>query len=160
MLLGATTLVFLGVSAFFIVASMNLDNPHTFAAVWRILATHLQMTSRLPELLLGAYPQVRGAAWTVARCAVPCLPLRRVPCALASDREWGCVRVVLRVWPTGRGPGWPGWPWGQKKVCVPKTGLSFEALFKISFFPRGNFFCFGWFGLGGGGSARWVRGIT
>ena len=42
----------------------------------------------------------------------------------------------------GRGGGGCRWRYeGQKKVCVPKNGpLKFVAQFKISFFPRGNFF--------------------
>ena len=49
-----------------------------------------------------------------------------------------------------------------KKVCVPKIGLSFLALFKISFSPEEFFFLVlggGRFGGGGGGGA-WLGQIT
>ena len=56
---------------------------------------------------------------------------------------------MLRVRATGQGGG--GYE-GKKKVCVPKVGLSFLALFKILLFPRGIVFGFGW----GAGSARQI----
>ena len=64
-------------------------------------------------------------------------------------------RVVLKVRPTGGG-GWVG-GYEDKKVCVPKIGLSLWALYsKLHFSPEKIFWYLGlwvvW--LGGGGSAR------
>ena len=56
-----------------------------------------------------------------------------------------------------RGGGLRGEGRGAKKICVPKMGFSFLALFSnFQFFPQENFFGFGWVGAlaWGGGSAR------
>ena len=102
-----------------------------------------------------------GGGWGLHCCGCP----RLRPAALHGVPP---PRVVVSVWPMGRGGGWVGYE-GNKKFVYLKWASHFLVLYsKFIFFPRGNFVRFlvvgglaggfgwvgGWFGLGG-----WVRRI-
>ena len=98
------------VVTFFTYASLSLDERNTFSSVWRLLINHLQTTSRLPEILVGVYPQLLARLFSITRFASEfTLEVSYMPCGLGWTRQQkfiaymalpGCLTLVptLLVW--------------------------------------------------------------